>query len=150
MRATLARLERIFGPLLGALVGLAVLYFAEMAFLPVVTDFRIERMDHERGAVLVSGTYLKHRSCELLATNVMAVGAGMPSGLVYSLKLGEAGSNMPVGPVRWGPYRMPVPPTWGGYTHIEVVAMHRCHALWVQETQYIRLPVELFATKDPV
>lgn len=149
MRAALARLEHVFGPLLGALVGLAVLYALEMAFLPPVTDFLIGDMKRQNNVVVVSGTYLKHRSCELLSTNVMAVGAGMPSGLIYSLKLGDAGSNMPVGPVRWGPYRMPVPPTFGAYTHIEVVALHRCHALWVQETKYIRLPVGLLAEKDP-
>ena len=147
MTATLLHLSRLFGPLLGTLVGLAVLYAIEMAYLPPVTDFLIGDMEHHGDAVVVSGTYRKRRACELLATNVLATGAGMPSGLVYSLKLGEAGSNMPVGPVRWGPYRMPVPPTWGSYTHVEVVALHRCHALWVQETHYIRLPTSNFAAK---
>lgn len=148
MKATLLHLERLFGPLLGALLGLAALYALEMTFAPPVTDFLIDKMERQGDVVVVSGTYLKHRPCELIATNVMAVGAGMPGGLVYSLKLGEAGSNMPVGPVRWGPYRMPVPPTFGAYTHLEVTALHRCHALWPQQTKYIRLPVGLFAKKE--
>ena len=148
MTATLLHLSRLFGPLLGTLVGLAVLYAIEMAYLPPVTDFAVSRLERQGDVVVVSGTYRKHRACELLATNIMATSPGQPSALLYQLKLGEAGSNMPVGHVAWGPYRIPVPPTWGYYTHVEAVALHRCHALWVQETHYIRLPVGLFAQKD--
>lgn len=148
MRATLLHLERLLGPLVGALLGLAMIYAVEMAFLPPVTDFAVSRLERQGSVVVVSGTYFKHRSCELLATNIVATAPGQPSALLYTIRLGEAGSNMPVGHVAWGPYRIPVPSTWRSYTHIEAVALHRCHALWVQETHYIRLPVGLFDQKE--
>ena len=143
-------LGRLFGPVIGMLIGLAALYFMEIKFFPPVTDFRVTFEVKNDGYVTVHGDYYKRRPCELIVTNIIATSPEKtrPSILLHQIKVGEIGSNMPVGLVAWGPHKIPIPKTWGHYTHVDAIGLHRCHGFWLQETSYIRLPVGAFKMKD--
>jgi hypothetical protein len=137
-------LMHIFAPFLGIALGLWATWHIEMAALPVVTDFAVTSITKAPGGYVVTGLYNKRRSCELISTSVLAFNAArpeQPAHLLHQLKHQDAGANLPVGPVLWGPYTMPAPASFGNATHIRAVSLHRCHALWPHQSHYITLPV---------
>jgi len=131
--------------ILSALATLAGLHWAERSVFPVVTDWRVTAAWKADGFVHVQGTLNKQRECKLIQTTVRLIPPGARATPVLLAQITPTsdhglGLNVPVGPNEWGPFRFPAIPKLvmaiknGGY--VEVVAMHRCHALWVQETHY--------------
>lgn len=140
-------LMHLFAPFFGLMLGLLVTYWVECTFLPVVTDFKITALQPTATGWAVSGSYNKRRACELITTNIVSINQSNPSEpgrLLHQIHPTEIGSNLPVGAVYWGPYQIPAPPDWGSATHVQAVSVHKCHALWTQETLYATLPVSAF------
>jgi hypothetical protein len=137
-------LAYVFAPFVGMALGLLASYHIEMAWWPVVTDFRVASIAKVPGGYRVAGSYNKRRSCELISTSLLAVNPArpeLPAQLVHQLKHQDEGANLPIGPVHWGPYLMPAPASFGTATHIRAVSLHRCHALWLHESHYVTLPI---------
>lgn len=152
-----ARLYLIDHPLVQALVGwltfllyslltLWVLYSIETRFMPVIKNWRIDQVKREGDRYTVSGEMVKVRSCELVATSVLAVPniPFAPRHLIYQLKPEEVlGGNMPMGHNTWGPWTIKIPKGFeenrSKISHLEVVGHHRCHSFWIQETSYGRI-----------
>jgi hypothetical protein len=135
--------------LLGVLLVLTVLYFAESRYFPVVTDWNLEYITKENNTYTMGGVMTKNRPCELLHTSVSAVPKIplAPKVLIYQVQPNEIiGAGGPVGTFTWGPWQVKVPQALMGkldwVQSIEVVGHHRCHMLWTQESVYGRVPVE--------
>ena len=127
----------------GALLSAWMLYQTEHYALPVIKDWKLESVEREGDYWVVRGTMNKVRSCELVATSVMAVPKMplAPRVLVYQIKPSEIlGGNAPTGLVTWGPWSMEIPKALlqhrDDISSLEVIGHHRCHALWTQETLY--------------
>ena len=129
---------------------LFVLWSIETRWFPVITDFKIHRLELVADAYVMEGSFRKHRPCEMLVTNVLAVPRQplAPSHLVHQLKTDVIGGNAPTGLTTWGPLSVPFPAKV--FEHIdkidrvEVRGTHRCHPLWNIETVYASLdPKEL-------
>ncbi len=135
---------QMFAPFAGIALGLLATYQLEMAFWPVVTNFQVASIAKAPGGYVVTGSYHKRRSCELISTSLLAVNAAAPDApaqLLHQLKHQDAGANLPVGPVAWGPYTFSAPASFGPATHIKAISLHRCHALWLHQSHYTTLPV---------
>lgn len=144
VKITLRLMLHFFAPFVGAMIGLFVTYKVEMTFIPVVTDFKVTELVKEGNAYKVTGSYNKHRSCELLSTSILAINENdklQPAKLLYQIKHQDVGANLPVGRVSWGPYLIPSPPSFGNATKLTATSLHRCHALWLHESHYITLPI---------
>lgn len=141
---TLLTLTQMFSPVFGALVVVWIIFSVERIAFPVVENFSITSLERRGDVFVASGTYEKKRGCELLFTNIMAVpGANKnPSVLMRQIQAGEPGTNSPVGLVKWGPYQIPAPQDLSFMGSVEVIGVHRCHALWSQTTTYVSLPVK--------
>jgi len=143
MKRFVQLLLHFFAPFVGAMVGLFVTYQVEMTFLPVVTDFKLTGMFKVANGYQVTGSYDKRRSCELISTSLLAISSDpqQPAKLLHQLKHQDAGANLPVGLVNWGPYVFAAPASFDNATHIKAVSLHRCHALWLHQTDYITIPI---------
>ena len=144
MKRAITIFLHFFAPFVGAMIGLFVTYKVEMAFIPVVTDFKVTELVKDGNAYKVTGSYNKRRSCELLSTSVLAFAPAnpkLPAVLVHQIKHQDPGANLPIGPVVWGPYLMTAPPNFGQATHLKAISLHRCHALWLHESHYITMPI---------
>ena len=137
----LLALAQMMSPAVGAVLVLWIIYNVEMLAAPVVRDFQVTRIERVDGFYLASGTYYKKRSCELVITNIIGlpVDPKQPSVLVYQVMATDAGSNLPVGSVKWGPYKIPAPAGVEQLDHVDIIGIHRCHALWNQSTHYATL-----------
>ena len=129
---------------MGVFIAFFVIYQVEMRLFPVVSQFQITVLNKTINTVAVNGTYVKSRPCELLITNVIGVSPTGPALLLHQIRPADDGANLPTGKTRWGPYEFSYPTDWSGTTNIQVVGVHRCHALWSQQTVYASFPVEQF------
>lgn len=139
----LLALAQMMSPAIGAVLVLWIIYNVEILLAPVVSDFKVTQVERVNGVYQVSGSYYKRRSCELVITNIIGLPADpkQPSTLVYQVMAGEAGSNLPVGSVKWGPYKIPAPANVEMLDHVDIIGIHRCHALWNQSTHYATIPM---------
>lgn len=133
-----------------AVATLAAIHVAERWAMPVVTDWHVDGMRAEPGAVVVWGTFVKHRECQLLQTTVRLIRRDRTPIILAQITPSAPhglGVDAPIGPSTWGPMRIPALPSSVAAltpdTEIEVVAMHRCHLLWPQETVYGRVPAAM-------
>ncbi len=140
----LVALVYLLAQIVGVFAAFFVIYQVEMRWFPVVSDFQIRDLQKTPDSVTVKGTYTKARPCELLITNVIGVSPVGPALLLHQVRPADDGANLPTGKARWGPYTFTKPADWAGTTHIQVIGVHRCHALWSQQTVYASFPVEQF------
>ena len=141
-KAVLWWLERVAFTV-GVLATMAVVYFAEHTFFPVITDWKLLHIVRQGDTYVVDGAMRKTRPCELLATSVMAVPKVplVPNRLLYQITPSEIlGGNAPTGSTTWGPWVFRIPHELIKYrdqiAYLEIVGHHKCHALWNQETVY--------------
>lgn len=145
----LVALTQMVSPAVGAAIVLWLIYNVEMLAFPVVSDFKIERLELSDGYYVTSGTYTKKRPCELVVTNIVYAPSDsrQPGSLVHQIRHEDLGANLPVGTVRWGPYKVPAQAGLDPEGRIEVIGVHRCHTLWGQHTHYASVPVKNLPTK---
>jgi len=120
-----------------------MLFMVEHHFMPVIKDWQVDYIERRDGKYVLGGTLHKARSCELIATSVMAVPKLplAPRVLIYQVKPHELlGGNAPTGRSTWGPWEVAIPKALIEHrdqiSFLEVIGHHRCHALWTQETLY--------------
>jgi hypothetical protein len=132
-------------PAFGLLLALWIIWNVETRFFPVVTDFTLDSMVLTDEGFVAEGTLHKKRNCELIGTTIFAVREGAPKKLLATYMRGQFGTDTATGHQTWGPLTLQLPADLAAYDAVEVHAMHRCHALWLQETTYMVKPVvELF------
>ena len=133
----------------GVLLSASITYMTEHQFLPVITEWRVEYINRVGNNWVVGGVLNKKRPCELVSVSVMAVPKAplLPRQLVYQLKPSEVvGGNVPVGRSTWGPWMVTIPAVLEQHrdkiSSLDIVAAHRCHAFWLQETYYGSVRIE--------
>jgi hypothetical protein len=132
-------------PAFGLFVSLWIIWNVETRFFPVVEDFTLDRLALTDEGYVAEGTLHKVRNCELIGTTIFAVREGAPKKLLATYIRGQFGTDTATGHQTWGPLTLQLPADLASYDRVEVFAMHRCHALWLQETAYMVKPVgELF------
>lgn len=122
-------LNRI-APALGVALVIWLAYHLEQRLLPVITDFKVERIERTETGWRAWGAYNKRRVCELISSNVVAYGEG-PARLLLQVKPFDA----PAGHIAWGPYD--IPRAERPFTRVQVVSTHRCHPLWASQAVYL-------------
>lgn len=130
----------MFAPAFGFVTLIWILYNIETRFFPVVTDFTIQSIaKDERGRYILSGTLDKGRSCELLNLSVYRLDGDKPMNLLVQFQKNILGADAGVGTQHWGPIPVTLPDTLKADDEIDIVALHHCHALWLQESSYARV-----------
>lgn len=130
----------LFAPTLGFLMTLWIVYNVETRFFPVVSDFQIQAIiqNQKDKKLILWGTLDKKRSCELLNLSVYRHPGSEPMELLIQYQKNILGADAGVGPQTWGPIPVYFPTHVKDEDEIEIIALHRCHAVWLQQTQYIR------------
>jgi len=112
----------------------------ERFFLPVLEDFIITSIQKDEKVMVVHGYVRKVRDCEYVGTQAWVkhgqVRYEVP--LVFPTTPSTRVSD-PSGPLMWGPITAYLPLV--SAEEIRVVMTHKCHPLWVHETQLLRMPV---------
>lgn len=129
-------------PAFGLLVSLWLCWNIETRFFPVVTDFKVSQIISTADGHMAYGELHKARSCEFLGLTIYAHSDGRPKLLLGQFKKDIFGSDVGTGHQTWGPWTMQFPPALGKYDHIQIQGTHRCHALWLQTTEYFSMPVK--------
>ena len=129
--------------LLPFVVAIGLLLFiprAEQFFFPVLRDFIIVSIKKEDKVMVVNGYVRKMRDCAYVGTQawVKHGQARYEVPLVFPTTPSTRVSD-PSGPLMWGPITAYLPLT--SAEEIHVVMTHRCHPMWVHETQLVRMPV---------
>lgn len=144
MMYKLARfLVNTMAPIFGMFVSLWLIWNVEMRFFPVVTDFKVSQVISTADGYMAYGELRKARSCEFLGLTIYAHSEGEPKLLIGQFKKDIFGSDVGTGHQTWGPWTMAFPPAVAQYDHIQLQGTHRCHALWMQTTEYFSM-----STKD--
>jgi hypothetical protein len=126
------RLLSRIAPAIGVLLVVWASYHIERWWMPVITDFQVERIERTPTGWLAWGSYNKRRVCELVSSNVVAYGDG-PATLLLQVKPFDA----PLGHIAWGPFD--IPRAAKPFTRVQVVSTHRCHPFWSTQAVYLDL-----------
>lgn len=130
----------MFAPAFGFVTLTWVLYNIETRFFPVVTDFEIQAVSKDnKGHYILAGVLDKERSCELLNLSVYKLDGDKPMELLVQFQKNILGADAGVGIQHWGPIPVSLPDILKVEDDIEIIALHRCHALWLQESPYARV-----------
>lgn len=126
-------LNRI-APAIGVMLVIWLAYHIEQTFMPVVSDFKVTKVERTETGWRAWGTYRKNRVCELVGSNVVGYSNG-PAQLLLQIKPFDA----PVGLIEWGPFD--IPRTDKPFDRVQVISTHRCHPLWATQAVYFDLDV---------
>ena len=129
-------------PVFGFFLALWLIWNVETRFFPVVTDFRVSNIIHTAEGYMAYGELRKARSCEFLGLTIYAHSDGKPKLVVAQFKKDIFGSDVGTGHQSWGPWTAVLPPAITKYEHLQVQGTHRCHALWMQTSEYISMPIK--------
>lgn len=131
-----------------ACATIAVLYFFETRFAKIITNWEVASMRYQDGAVHVSGEMVKKRPCKLVQTDVKLVHEDGTALLVHQVKPSAdvLGVDVTLGHTTWGPIRIPVTTRLlqevRSGDRFVVTALHQCHGLWLQATEYGSVPAD--------
>lgn len=129
-------------PVFGFILSLWLIWNIETRFLPVVEDFTIKQLSVVPGGYMASGELNKSRNCEFVGLTLYAVNHGQPKVLFGQFKKDIFGADVGIGKQTWGPVTILVPPKVAEFEHLEIQGTHRCHALWLQTTEYFQLDLK--------
>lgn len=117
-----------------ALICAYVLFSAasaiERGLFPVVSRFDVLSIKSDGDAILIGGTLLKERDCEITALRALDEHESMLRVDYLDRPTNSTLHSRPVGPSSWGPWR--VYPN--GARYVILHAEHRCHSLWPIKT----------------
>lgn len=117
-------------PAIGVVLVVWASWHIERRFMPVITDFKVERIERTDAGWRAWGSYHKRRVCELVSSNVVAYGDG-PAALLLQVRPFDA----PLGHIAWGP--IDIPRTGKPFTRVQVISTHRCHPFWATQAVYL-------------
>lgn len=129
-------------PIFGLLVSLWIIWNVETRFFPVVQDFKVNSIVKSEAGYTAMGELKKSRSCEFLGLTIYAHRPGEPKMLLAQFKKDIFGSDVGTGHQSWGPWTVRFPAKVSEYEYLEIQGTHRCHALWLQTSEYINLPIK--------
>lgn len=129
-------------PAFGLLLSLWLIWNIETRFFPVVDKFAMTSITRQGDNYTAQGELNKARNCEFMGLTIYAIKPGGPKLLVAQYKKDIFGSDVGVGHQTWGPWTVQLPPPVTRYDHLELQGTHRCHALWLQTTEYFRLDLK--------
>lgn len=135
-------LVNAIAPAFGLLVALWLIWNVETRFFPVVTDFRVSSITKSEAGYTATGELKKSRSCEFLGLTIYAHRPDAPKLLLSQFKKDIFGSDVGTGHQTWGPWTFKFPEQVIEYEHLEIQGAHRCHALWLQTTEYTNIQIE--------
>lgn len=126
-----------FAPVFGLLITMWLLWNVETRFFPVVNDFHVKTfVKLSANEYVVTGELNKSRSCELVSLSVTRRPPNEPTTIIAQYKKEIFGADAGTGRQNWGPVVLKFPSSIEPLEEIEVVALHRCHALWLQQSSY--------------
>ena len=129
-------------PGFGLLVALWIIWNVETRFFPVVTDFKVSVIERSPAGYTAYGELVKSRSCEFLGLTIYANKPDAPKLVVAQFKKDIFGSDVGTGHQTWGPWTTNLPPKIAEYEYLEIQGTHRCHALWLQTSEYVNFPIK--------
>lgn len=129
-------------PVFGFVVALWIIWNVETRFYPVVTDFHVSSIVKTDGGYTAYGELRKTRSCEFLGLTIYAHRENAPKLLVAQYKKDIFGSDVGTGHQTWGPWTANLPAAVSRFDHLEIQGTHRCHALWLQTTEYANMAIK--------
>lgn len=129
-------------PVFGFLLSLWLIWNVETRFLPVVEEFTIKSVERSSTGYTASGELVKARNCEFIGLTLYATNAGHPKVLVGQFKKDIFGADVGTGYQTWGPVTITLPPKISEFQTLEIQGTHRCHALWLQTTEYFHLSLK--------
>lgn len=129
-------------PVFGFLLSLWLIWNVETRFFPVVEDFKMTSVVATREGYLAAGELRKVRNCEFIGLTIYASKPGFPKMILSQSKKDIFGSDVGVGHQTWGPWFGPLPKAVANYDKLEIQGTHRCHALWLQTTEYFQMDVK--------
>lgn len=126
--------------LLGLVLAVWLSWNIETRFMPVVTDFKLTDVVFSPRGLTVRGTIVKARDCELVNMTIAKIRDGHPALVLDKNSVDLFVPDSSTGLTQWGPVNIPVDlATVDPTDKISVVALHRCHGLWLQRTEYSTL-----------
>lgn len=102
----------------------------ERGLMPVVGRFEVLSIKRAGDTILIGGTLLKERDCEITALRAMSENESLLKVDFMDRPDNSILHPRPVGPSSWGPWR--VYPN--GSRYVVLYAEHRCHSLWSIKT----------------
>lgn len=129
-------------PAFGLMLSLWLIWNIETRFFHVVEDFKITSIVKTDNGYTAMGELNKARSCEFLGLTLYAHRDGQPKMLLAQYKKDIFGSDVGTGRQTWGPWTVNFPSKVAEYEHLEIQGTHRCHALWLQTSEYANLPIK--------
>lgn len=128
-------------PAFGLLLSLWLIWNVETRFFHVVDDFMVSSIVKTGQGYIAYGELTKERNCEFVGLTLYAVNGHAPKLLVAQYKKDIFGSDVGMGRQTWGPITVALPREAAGFQSIEVQGVHRCHALWLQTTEYTTIDI---------
>ncbi len=128
-------------PAFGMLLSLWIIWNVETRFFPVVNDFTFVSITKSEQGYTAYGELNKSRACEFLGLTIYAHKPGHPKLLLDQYKKDIFGSDVGAGRQTWGPWTVQLPERIREYEHLEIQGTHRCHALWLQTSEYANLDI---------
>jgi hypothetical protein len=138
----LVKIAHFFLQCVGAILMFGFLWFTETTFFPVVKDFKILNLTQNGSLYTVSGTLNKTRACEFVGLTLYAVKGDEPKILLTQYKKDVFGADVGNGKQTWGPWSVELPSLMLNASEIQILGTHRCHAFWLQTTEYARLDLK--------
>lgn len=102
----------------------------ERGLMPVVGRFDVLSIKRDGDTILIAGTLLKERDCEITVLRALDEHESLLKVDYLDRPYNAALHPRPVGPSSWGPWR--VHPN--GSRYVVLQAEHRCHSLWSIKT----------------
>lgn len=141
--APIARfLVNAVAPVFGFIVAIWIIWNVETRFYPVVEDFRVSSITKSEAGYTAYGELRKTRACEFLGLTIYAHRPGAPKMIAAQYKKDIFGSDVGTGHQTWGPWTAQLPAAVSEYEQLELQGTHRCHALWLQTTQYTEISIK--------
>jgi hypothetical protein len=102
----------------------------ERGLFPVVGRFEVLSIKRDGDTILIGGTLIKERDCEITSLRAMSENESLLKIDFLDRPDNATLHPRPIGPSSWGPWR--VHPN--GSRYVILHAEHRCHSLWSIKT----------------
>lgn len=143
------KIAHVFLQLVGAAIMFAVLWYAETTYLPVVKDFKVDYITRTGNTYTAGGTLDKVRACEFVGLTLYGTKDGEPKMLLTQYKKDIFGSDVGQGKQTWGPWSVQFPAAMNEMDKLEIMASHKCHGFWMQNTIYTTLDMRQLRELKP-
>lgn len=130
----------MIAPVFGIAMVIWIFWNVETRLFPIVTDFKIQSAYQTPNNFTAIGTLNKRRNCEVVGMTIYKLYPGemKPKMIIDQYRKDLFSADAGTGEHSWGPVSLPLSASIDDQDEIQIVALHRCHALWLQQTEYMR------------